>query len=207
MCRRATGSGPGVVHPEVTPWTGGHRGPRHRAERAGENAEGRPSRLRRVRGRVLRPAAAYGVPAHPRPDPGRGPPAGRVGQGLVRVEAAGRAAGAVRPQDPGLPVGDGEHEVAVLRRTPELGLDVRHSDLQRGALPEGPGVGLVGHGRLGDVPGDSGLGAPPAAQDLRAHQRLGRVAVLDERRPRLQRGHPAVAQLTSSAHVVLLASP
>ena len=97
---------------------------------------------------------------------------------------AAHDAPAVRPQDAGLGVGHRDHEVAVLGRAPEVGLDAGDGGLQRGAVPEGGGLGLVGQWRLGHLARQGRPGALPAVQDLGPDQPLGSVTLLDEGRPR-----------------------
>ena len=105
-----------------------------------------------------------------------------------RLRLAAHDPTAVGPQHPGVAVRDRQHEVAVLGRAPEVVLDPGDRDLQRRPLPVGAGLLLVGQRRVGDVGGDGRAGPGPAAVDLGAHQALGPVAVLDERRPRVHGG-------------------
>src|SRR5205085_1539152 len=86
-------------------------------------------------------------------------------------------------------------QVAVLGRTAQLLLDPLDRDLERRALPERPGIDLVGQGRVPDVRRDRGAGAVPAVEDLGSHGRGGPVAVLDVRRPRTQRRSPPLVEL------------
>ena len=136
------------------------------------------------RGRVVAGGQVEGVGA----DAGVVPaPTGHEVHGLG---LAAHHASAVRPEDAGLGVGHGHHEVAVLRRTTQLLLDPLDGHLERRALPERPGVGLVGERRLAHVDADGGRRALPGAEDLGPHQAFGEVAVLDEVHPRAHGVHP-----------------
>ena len=114
------------------------------------------------------------------------------GLGLAAHHAA-----AVRPQDAGLGVGHGDDEVAVLRRTPQLGLHALDGDLERRAVPERRGVGLVGHRGLGDVEADRRGRAFPRPEDLRPDQAFGPVTALDEGGPRAHSVDAASVQLVA----------
>ena len=96
---------------------------------------------------------------------------------------AAHHASAVRPEDAGLRVGHGHDEVAVLRRTPQLGLHPLDGDLEWRAVPERRGVRLVGHRGLGNIDAHGRGRTLPRAEDLGPDQTLGAVAVLDEGGP------------------------
>ena len=126
-------------------------------------------------------------------DAGLVPPA--AGHEVDRLGLAAHHPAAVGPQDPGVLVGDREHQVAVLGGAAQLVLDAADRDLQRRAVPAGGGVGLVGHRRLRDVERHGRAGPLPAAEDLRAHPRRGPDAVIHVGRPGARGVLPATVQL------------
>ena len=121
------------------------------------------------------------------------PPA--AGHEVHALGLAAHGATAVRPQDAGLRVGHGDHEVAVLGGAAQVLLDPLDRGLQRGVAEVGRGLLLVVEGGVGDLRGDRLLRARPARPDLGAHELLGAVTVLDERGPRAHRVDPASPQV------------
>ena len=111
-----------------------------------------------------------------------------AGHEVHRLGLATHHPAAVRPEDPGVGIGHGEHQVAVLGGAAQLLLDARDGDLQRRTLQNARVSASSASGACAHVGGDGGFRAFPRGEDLGAHQRLRGVAVLDERRPRPHRG-------------------
>ncbi len=92
------------------------------------------------------------------------------------------------PQDASVVVGHGQHEIAVVRRLPQIVVDAIDGHLQRRVVPERRCLALVGQRRLGDVEDGSVRGTLPAVEDLgaddvRAIWTRGVGSGLDERGP------------------------